>query len=83
METFPPAGTEFNEQLRRIVLRIARVSQFEMRVNAPILYPLFRGRRLVLVDADSFKSQSRISGPRLVKVIRQAVLLNGVLLLDL
>lgn len=70
-QTFSPAGTEFNEQLHRIVIHICWVSQFEIRVSARILYFLLRGWRLELVETDNSKSQSCISGLRSIQLIRQ------------
>lgn len=83
LETFPPAGTEFNEQLHWIIIHTAQLSLFELRVNTLILYFLVRGRRPVLVETDSLKSQSCISSMRSVQLIRQGEQLNCVLLLDL
>lgn len=83
LETFPPAGTEFNEQLHWIIIHTAQLSLFELRVNTLILYFLVRGRRPVLVETDSLKSQSCISSMRSVQLIRQGEQLNCVPLLDL
>lgn len=78
-----PAGTEFNEQLHWIIIHTAQLSLFELRVNTLILYFLVRGRRPVLVETDSLKSQSCISSMRSVQLIRQGEQLNCVPLLDL
>lgn len=84
LETFPPAGTQFNEQQRWIIIHIKPKSHGLSRdLILPFFTFSFRGRRLLLVESDSLKSQSCILGRGSVQLIRQTTQLNCVLLLDL
>lgn len=49
LETFPPAGTQFNEHPQRIIIHIAGVPLYKWGVNTLILFLLFTGKRQYLL----------------------------------